>query len=159
MQRLHIIAVGKLSEQWLREGCAHYQKRIARYYKLETTELDECRLPEQPSPAQIEQALKREAAAFGRALPARCVSVALCVEGSPTDTEQLAQLLVRAGEQGRAAAFLIGSSHGLSAQLKQGADVCLSLSPMTFPHQLARLLLLEQLYRCGNMQTGGKYHK
>ena len=156
MQHLHILAVGALSESWLREGCAHYQKRIARYFKLTVTELDEYRLPGSPSPAQIEQALEREAQALRGKLPARSISVALCPRGKALDTPGLAGLLERGGN---GVAFIIGSSHGMSETLRESADLRVSLSPLTFPHQLARLVLLEQIYRCGNIQGGGKYHK
>ena len=159
MQHLHILAVGKISERWISEGCAHYQKRIAPFYKLGLTELDEHRLPARPSPAQIGQALEKEAQSFRKKLPARSLSIALCLEGEALSSPGLAALLEGAAQDGLGAAFLIGSSHGLCETLKREADYRLSFSPMTFPHQLARLMLLEQLYRCGCITQGGKYHK
>ena len=159
MQRLHILAVGKLTEPWLAEGCAQYQKRIAPFGRLSITEIPEHRLPKNPSPAQIEKALEIEAAEIRKKLPAKCFSVALCLEGAALCSEKLAGLLDAAAMRSPDAAFIIGSSHGLCASLKKQADFRLSFSPMTFPHQLARVMLLEQLYRCCSILNGGKYHK
>ena len=159
MQRLHILAVGKLAEPWLAQGCAQYQKRIAPFRKLSITEIPEHRLPKNPSPAQIEKALEIEALEIRKKLPGKCISIALCLEGTALSSDKLADLLDSAAMRSPDIAFIIGSSHGLCASLKKQADYRLSFSPMTFPHQLARVMLLEQLYRCCSILSGGKYHK
>ena len=159
MQRLHILAVGKLTEPWLADGCAQYQKRIAPYRKLSITEIPEHRLPANPSPAQIEKALEAEALGIRKKLPGKCLLIVLCPAGTALCSNKFAQMLDSAAMHTSDVAFVIGSSHGISPSLKNQADHRLSFSPMTFPHQLARVMLLEQLYRCCNILHGGKYHK
>lgn len=159
MQHLQILAVGKLGERWQAAAIDEYQKRISPYFKLAVTELPESRLPQNPTSAQIAQALEAEAAGFRRKIPPRAEAVALCVEGAGVSSPQLAGLIARAAGESRTLVFLIGSSYGLSEGLKGEAGHRISLSAMTFPHQLARLLLCEQIYRCGQILSGGKYHK
>jgi len=159
MQKIHILAAGKLGEGWISEGCARYQKMISAFCNLSVTEIAEHRLSNDPSPAQIEKALEKEAEDFSKKLPTRHLSIALCVEGEPLSSSQLAGLLDSAAQRGLGAAFIIGSSHGLSQTLKSQADHRLTFSAMTFPHQLMRVMLLEQIYRCCHILNGGKYHK
>ncbi len=160
MQRITLICVGKLKEKFYAEAAAEYVKRLAPFCRLELLELPEERLPENPSPAQIDAALAKEAAAVRKKLPPSSSVVALCIEGRLRSSEELAQLLetwANRGEKGLV--FLIGSSHGLHTSLKAEAWVQLSMSPMTFPHHLARVMLLEQIYRACQIQAGTKYHK
>lgn len=160
MQRVTVICVGKLKEKFYSEAAAEYVKRLGRYCRLEIVELPEQRLPENPSQAEIGQALAREGAAVRAKIPAGAAVIALCVEGELYSSEALAALLERqagAGEKGLA--FVIGGSCGLHPDLKDAAWLRLSMSPMTFPHHLARVMLLEQLYRSYQIREGGKYHK
>ena len=159
MQHLQILAVGKLGERWQAMATDEYKKRILPYFKLTVTELPESRLPQNPTPAQIAQALEGEAASFRKKLPRGAVPVALCVEGEGVSSPELAGWIARAAGESRTLVFLIGSSYGMSEKLKGEARHRLSLSAMTFPHQLARVLLCEQIYRCGQILSGGKYHK
>ena len=159
MLNIHILAVGKLGQDWLAAGCAHYRQLVSPYFKLHITELPAHRLPSDPSPAQIAQALATEGDQIRRALPKGGFAVALCVEGRRLSSPGLADLLERCAGQGQPPVFMIGSSHGLCPTLKEQAGFSLSLSGMTFPHQLARLMLLEQIYRGGCISRGGKYHK
>ena len=160
MQRILVICIGKMKERFYIDAAAEYAKRLSRYCRLEVLELPETRLPEDPSPAQIEQALRREAEAVRSRLPASCRVVALCVEGHMRSSEELAGLLADCAQSGeKGLAFLIGGSFGLHPELKNQADVRLSMSPMTFPHHLARVMLLEQLYRGFQINEGGRYHK
>lgn len=159
MRRLHILAVGSLGQPWLTKGCDYYTQRIAPYYKLQLTELSEHRLASSPSPAQIEQALQAEAEDFVAKTPKGAMTIALCLEGQSLSSCELAALLESAYTQSRLPTFMIGSSHGLAQTLKRQAHHRLSFSAMTFPHQLARLFLLEQVYRCGCITGGSKYHK
>ena len=122
--------------------------------------LPEERLPESPSPAQIEAALAREADAVRAKLPAGCLLIAMCVEGQERSSEALARYLAEAAARGAGhIVFLIGSSYGMHPSLKQQADLRLSMSPMTFPHHLLRVMLLEQIYRAYQINAGSKYHK
>lgn len=162
MLHLHLIAFGKCKEPYLREACREYEKRLAPYCRLETVELAPAPLPEDPGPALVAAALAKEEAlalAALAALPPRARLAALCVEGRPLGSEQFSLWLEEAAMRGGSAALLLGSSYGMSEALKARAELRLSLSAMTFPHQLARVMLLEQLYRAMTIHAGGKYHK
>ena len=160
MQRITVICVGKLKEKFYLEAAAEYQKRLSRFCRLEVAELPEQRLRDAPSPGEIEQALAREAEQIRGKLPSGAAVVALCIEGELRSSEALAQFLAETGNRGQSAlAFVIGSSNGLHPSLKAAAQLRLSMSPMTFPHHLARIMLLEQLYRGYQILEGGKYHK
>ena len=154
MLSVYLICVGKLKEKFYQEACAEYVKRLSAYCRLTLVELPEEKLPQAPSQGQIDQALAREAAAI------RAVLAALCVEGRMRSSEELAQL-VGTWEQSSAKhlVFLIGGSYGLAPSLKAQAWAKLSMSPMTFPHHLARVMLLEQIYRAFKIQEGSGYHK
>lgn len=160
MMDIQIICVGKLKEKFYTEAMAEYQKRLSGYCRLQITELPEEKLPQDPSRAQIDAALKKEAGAIRGKLPANAAIVALCVEGRLRSSEELAELL-RTWENHPAKhlVFLIGGSYGLDEALKSEAWVKLSMSPMTFPHHLARVMLAEQLYRGFKINEGSKYHK
>ena len=155
MHRIKIICFGKLKEPHWRAACAEYEKRLQAVCKLEIIELAPVYLPDNPSQAQIEQALAQEAQIAQAKLPKGAALAALCVEGDCLSSEKFAAWLEKQSE----AALLIGSSFGLDDTLKKQAQLRLSLSDMTFPHQLARVMLLEQIYRATQIQLGGKYHK
>ena len=160
MQKVTVLCVGKLKERFYAEAAAEYAKRLSRYCKLDIVELPEERLPESPSQAQIDAALEREAAAVRAKLPAGAVLITLCIEGQLRSSEELARKMDSWSSQGAGhLVFLIGSSCGLSPSLKAQAAERLSMSPMTFPHHLARVMLLEQIYRAYQINSGGKYHK
>ena len=160
MQKVTIICTGKLKEKFYLDAAAEYAKRLSRFYTLTILELPEERLPESPSPAQIEAALAREADAVRAKLPAGCLLIAMCVEGQERSSEALARYLAEAAARGAGhIVFLIGSSYGMHPSLKQQADLRLSMSPMTFPHHLLRVMLLEQIYRAYQINAGSKYHK
>lgn len=160
MMNVTLICVGKLKEKFYIDAAAEYQKRLSAFCRLQLVELPEERLPQEPSPAQIDAALQKEAAAIRAKLPPHSSLVALCVEGGLRSSPELAELL-RTWEHNSAKhlVFLIGSSYGLDEALKSEAWVKLSMSPMTFPHHLARVMLLEQLYRGFQINGGSKYHK
>ena len=160
MQKITVLCVGKLREKFYIDACAEYQKRLTRHCKFELLELPEQRLPENPLQAEIDAALAKEAAAIEEKLPHAGSIVALCVEGRTMSSEQLADTLSRCAAQGISqVTFLIGGSFGLSERVKARADLRLSMSPMTFPHHLARVMLLEQIYRAYQIQSGTRYHK
>ena len=160
MQKVTIICTGKLKEKFYLDAAAEYAKRLSRFCTLTILELPEERLPESPSPAQIEAALAREADAVRAKLPAGCLLIAMCVEGQERSSEALARYLAEAAARGAGhIVFLIGSSYGMHHSLKQQADLRLSMSPMTFPNHLLRVMLLEQIYRAYQINAGSKYHK
>ena len=160
MQKVTILCVGKLKERFYAEAAAEYAKRLARYCRLEILELPEERLPESPSQAQIDAALEREAAAVRAKLPAGAMLITLCIEGRLRSSEELARQMAVWSSQGAGhLVFLIGGSFGLAFSLKAQAAERLSMSPMTFPHHLARVMLLEQIYRAFKIGEGSGYHK
>ena len=160
MQRVSVICVGKLKERFYTEAAAEYLKRLSRYCKAEVIELPEERLPEAPSPAQIEAALSREADAVRGKLPQGCLLIALCVEGKLCSSEELAGLFTDWMNRGEShLVFLIGGSFGLAEDLKRDAAGLVSFSKMTFPHRLARIILFEQLFRAFKIAHGETYHK
>ena len=157
---LTLIATGKLKEAFYRSAVEEYDKRIKAYGGIRILELPEVRLPENPSQAQIDAALKKEAEAVLQKLPKSCWLCALTPEGKLLSSEQLADKLSAVRLAGRSElVFLIGSSFGIAPELKARADFKLSMSPMTFPHHLARVMVLEQLYRAESILAGSKYHK
>lgn len=160
MQKITVLCVGKLKEKFYTDAVEEYARRLSRYCKLNIVELPEERLPENPSPAQIEAALAKEAEAVRGKLPPAASVVALCVEGRMRSSEELAHLIATWSNRGeKQLVFLIGGSYGLHPSIKAEAWAQLSMSPMTFPHHLARVMLLEQLYRAYQINAGGKYHK
>ena len=160
MQKITLLCVGKLKEKFYREAVSEYAKRLSRYCKLEVVELPEERLPEHPSQAQITAALAREAEEIFARLPPAASLIVLCIEGRLRSSEELAQLISTWSNRGeKQLVFVIGGSYGLAPSLKAQAWAKLSMSPMTFPHHLARVMLLEQLYRSFKIDEGSSYHK
>ena len=148
MLRIQLICVGKLKERFYIDACDEYFKRLQRYCALERAELPET------------GDLERDGAAVLSKIPAGSFVVALCVEGEAFSSEELAELLSEQTLRGKSrVTFVIGGSDGLSDAVKKAADVRLSMSRMTFPHHLARVMVLEQIYRAFNILGGGKYHK
>ena len=159
MQRITVLCVGKLKEKFYADAAAEYIKRLSRYCKIEVTELPETRLPEDPSPAEIKKALAAEANAIRQKLEGGAV-VAMCIEGQTCSSEALSKKLAAFALEGKSkVTFLIGGSFGLDETLKKQADWRLSMSPMTVPHHLARVMLLEQIYRSCQIAEGTRYHK
>lgn len=160
MIRIKIIAIGRLKEKYLREASAEYEKRLSAFCRLEVTELEPERLPDDPKPARIAAALEAEAERIIKAIPRGAFTVPLCIEGRQLSSEELSETLDSAAVGGESCiCFIIGGSYGMSDRVKRLADLKLSMSKMTFPHQLARIMLLEQLYRAFKISRGGAYHK
>lgn len=160
MLRVTVLCVGKCKEAYWRDACAEYQKRLGGFCRFQLIEVDEERAPEQPSPAQIDSIITAEGKRLLEKLPAGGYPVALCIEGKPMSSEELAARMDKIAVEGNShLVFLIGGSWGLSPAVKQAARWRMSMSPMTFPHQLARVMLLEQIYRAFQISGGGKYHK
>ena len=160
MQKVSIICVGKMKEKFYIDAAAEYVKRLSRFCKLEITELPEDRLPDDPSQAQIDAALAKEADAIRAKLPPSAYIIAMCVEGKTRSSEELASLMAQSANQGEShLVFLIGGSFGLHPSVKALAAVKLSMSPRAFPHHVARVMLLVQIYRGYQINAGSKYHK
>ena len=160
MLSIYLVCVGRLKERFYQDACAEYLKRLSPYCKLTLLELPEERLPQTPSQGQIDAALEKEGQAIRSKLPPNTSLVCLCVEGRLRSSEELASV-VQTWEHNSAKhlAFVIGGSFGLAESLKAEAWVRLSMSPMTFPHHLARVMVLEQLYRAFKINEGSNYHK
>ena len=160
MFNITVIAVGKLKEPYYIQAVNEYVKRLSGFCRVQVLELPEYRLPDDPSPAQIADGLGREAALIRDKLPKGAWFCVLTPEGKKLSSEGFAGVLAQVKTSGRSAAcFLLGSSFGIAPEIKALADLRLSFSDMTFPHHLARVMLLEQLYRAESIQAGSRYHK
>ena len=154
-----VLAVGQLKDRFFEEGCAEYSKRLQRYCTLTVREVPDERAPEELSPAQEEQVKAREGKRLLSLLDPKDHVIALTVTGKAYTSEGLAARIGALRDQGRNVSFLIGGSLGLSKEAVDRADEELSLSKLTLPHRLARLVLLEQLYRSWKILNHETYHK
>ena len=155
---IELIVVGKLKEDYLRAACAEYIKRLGRYCTFTLHELDECRLSDSPSKKEIAAALKKEGEQIKKL--AKGMVIPMCIEGKQLTSPELAEKIASAGVDGiSTVTFIIGSSFGLDPEVKSMGELKLSMSKMTFPHQLARIMLLEQIYRACKISAGERYHK
>ena len=160
MLNIKIIATGSLKEGYLREAVAEYRKRLGAWAKVEEIELKEEKLPENPSQTQIELALQKEAKAIFEKISTKTYVIAMCVEGKQLSSEELSSKLEEITSSGKSEiAFIIGSSYGLDPSVKSRADFKFSISKLTFPHQLLRVILYETTYRSLSILNGTKYHK
>ena len=159
MIKCSIVAMGSLKEKFFKEACGEYIKRLSRFCDLDICEIEPHKLPEKPSLGEIENALKTEAAQINKKIPQNSLVIALCVEGKQMSSEKLAEKIKEVSAVGRGLCFIIGSSHGLADEVKKNSDLRLSLSEMTFPHKLFRVMLLEQIYRGFMINSGSEYHK
>lgn len=160
MFEITLIAMGKLKEKFYLSAAVEYEKRMKGYCQFKLLELPEVRLPDNPSPAEITAGLEKEAELILTKIPKGAWFCTLTPEGKMLSSEALAGKLSDVKNSGKSSAcFLIGSSFGMAQRIKDKADFKLSMSPMTFPHHLARIMVLEQLYRAEAIQAGSKYHK
>ena len=155
-----LIVMGKLKEKFYLSAAAEYEKRLKGYCSFRLIELPEHRLPEDPSPAEIQAGLDKEAELIFSKIPKNSWLCIFTPEGKLLSSEEFAGKLKDVKNSGKSSAtFLIGSSFGISQRVKDKADFKLSMGKMTFPHHLARIMVLEQLYRAEAIQAGSKYHK
>ena len=159
MLNVTVITVGTLKEGYLRDASSEYEKRLSGFCKLDLIQLKESKLPEAPTDAQISAALTAEGKQILAAMPAKAYRIAMCVEGQQLSSEQLAKRLEEIGQTHGAVCLVIGSSHGIAPEVKAACDFRFSVSKLTFPHQLMRVLLLETVYRSLGISRGTKYHK
>ena len=156
---VRFITVGSLKEPYLRDAVAEYRKRLSGMCRVEEIELKESRLPDDPSENEIKAALANEAKQILANIPARAYPVALCVEGVKMSSPELTAKLEAVCNASDSLCFVIGSSFGLDPSVKAAAKLRLSVSDLTFPHQLMRVILYEAVYRCYQIDKGTKYHK
>lgn len=161
MIRINLITVGKLKEKYWRDAAAEYSKRLGAFCKLDIVELNESRLSDDPSEKEKSAALEAEAKMMKSYLDTNgAFNIAMCIEGKQLSSEKLSQKLSDCGLNGFSTVnFIIGSSFGIAPEVKSRAHMKLSMSEMTFPHQLARIMLLEQIYRAFQISANTKYHK
>lgn len=160
MLSVKLICVGKMREKYFIDAFSEYSKRLQAYCKLECVELSEQRVSDSPSENELALALRREATEILKVIPQDAYAVAMCVEGKAMKSEELARLVqAREGSGKPKLCFIVGGSFGLDESVKKRADICLSMSEMTFPHHLARVMLAEQIYRAFKINEGSKYHK
>jgi len=160
MLNITVLCVGKLKEAYWRDACAEYEKRLGAFCRFSLCEVAEERLPDNPSSAQIAATIEAEGKRLLERLPKDCAVIPMCIEGKEMDSPALSARIQKMAVEGTShIVFIIGGSWGLSDAVKSRAAFRLSMSPMTFPHQLARVMLLEQIYRAFQISSGGKYHK
>lgn len=157
--KVTIVCAGKIKEKYLSAGIAEFMKRLRPFAQVEIKEIHEEKMPDEPSAAEKEQVLQKEGEKLLKLVPAGSYLFVLDVFGTQMPSEKLAEKLDRLGVQGRShITFLIGGAFGLSQEVRAAADERLSFSPLTFTHQMVRLLLVEQIYRCFKINRGEKYH-
>ena len=154
-----LICMGRLKEKYWRDAAGEYEKRLTRYTKFETIELPDLPEPQNSSPAIEQQIKEKEGAAILAKIRPEDTVIALCIDGKQLDSVQLSKKLMQIQDSGKRVVFVIGGSLGLADAVVARANVKLSFSPMTFPHQLARIMLLEQVYRACKIAAGERYHK
>lgn len=157
--QITLISVGNLKENYLKDAAAEYKKRISAYARIDEVEIKEERINNENDQTEIARALDTEAEKILSAIPKGATKIALCVEGTQYSSEALADVVRSCENASGKLSFIIGSSHGLSDKVKKSADIKLSVSKMTFPHQLMRVILLEATYRSFTIIAGKKYHK
>ena len=160
MLNITIIAIGKLKEQYLRDASAEYQKRLSTLCKLNIVEINPEKLSDNPSAKEIDNALNNEAKKIIEKIPKGAKVYSMCIEGKQRTSEELSAEIDSLTVEGVSnIVFIIGGSFGLSDEVKKLSAFRLSMSKMTFPHQIARIMLLEQIYRAMQISIGTKYHK
>lgn len=159
MMNVTVIAVGKLKESFLRDGCAEYVKRLGAYAKVNIIEINEERCLDNPSDSEIQNVIKKEGERILKKIPKGAAVIPLCIEGKEYDSRDFSALLESIALNSSHICFVIGGSFGLDAEVKAMGKVKLSFGKMTLPHQLARMVLLEQVYRAFSISNNSKYHK
>lgn len=154
-----LVCMGRLKEKYWRDAAAEYEKRLTRFGRWETIELPDLPEPANSSPAIEEQIKRKEGEAILAKIREGDLVVCLCIDGQQMDSVRLSRRLTELSDTGRRVVFVIGGSLGLADAVVARAQLRLSFSPMTFPHQLARVMLLEQVYRAMKIAAGERYHK
>ena len=159
MQKVNIICIGKIKEKYFADAIAEYSKRLSTFCKFTITELPEEKL-RGDNPSEIAAVIDSEGKRIMQKISQADYVIAMCIEGKQLSSEELSATLGNLAVTGRSTVdFVIGGSYGLSDEVKKRADLRLSMSRMTFPHTMARMILSEQIYRAYEIATNGKYHK
>ncbi len=159
MINLTVIAVGKLKEKYLRDGCGEYIKRLGAFSKVNIVEIDEEKVGDNPSDAQIKTVIEKEGQRIIKKIPKSSAVITLCIEGKEYSSPDFSNLIENISMNNSSICFIIGGSFGLSNEVKSLSSSKLSFGKMTLPHQLARMVLLEQIYRAFSISNNSKYHK
>ena len=160
MMNVQLIVLGNLKEKYMKDFSSEYEKRLSAYCKLTVTELEPVKLSDNPSQSEIDNALNKETQMITAKIPKNSYVFSMCIEGKQMSSEELSQKLDDIALSGKSSVvFIIGSSFGLSDEIKRMSDFKFSMSKMTFPHKLARIMLTEQIYRGFSISNNGKYHK
>ena len=159
MANITIISVGTLKEDYLRDAVAEYKKRLSQYARVDEVNIKGEKIADEDDGSQIKRALTLEGERILAAVPKGAAKIAMCVEGKQYDSPALASIIGKMCDEKGKIALIIGSSHGLADEVKRAADLKLSVSQLTFPHQLMRVVLLEALYRSFTILAGKRYHK
>lgn len=159
MATITVISVGTLKEDYLRDALTEYKKRLSQYARVDEINIKEERIANEDNRAEVEAALKAEGERILAQMPKDAKKIAMCVEGKEYDSPALAEIIGRMCDERGRVALIIGSSHGLCERVKAECDLRLSLSKLTFPHQLMRVILFETLYRSFTILAGKRYHK
>ncbi len=159
MLKVKLVVLGKLKEKYWADAAKEYIKRLSGYCRIEVCEIKDLPVPENPSIGEIDTVLSKEAEEIIRQIGSIRNVISLCIEGKSISSEELSSMLADAEMNGGSIAFVIGSSHGLHESVKKLSGSRISFSKMTFPHQLARIMLLEQIYRGFKIKKGENYHK
>ena len=159
MIHLTLISVGTLKEDYLKDAVSEYKKRLSQFARVDEINIKEVPIKNEDSEAEIAKALDAESEKIIAAMPDDSYKIALCVEGKQFDSLSLAQIIQNASDKSGKISLVIGSSHGLSEKVKSICALRISVSKMTFPHQLMRVILMEALYRSFTIIAGKKYHK
>lgn len=160
MIKVTVIAVGKLKEKYLKDACNEYIKRLGAFAKASVIEVNEYRSTDNPSQSEIEIVKNKEGEAILSKIPKESFVISMCIEGKELSSEELSQKLETISVNGKSSiCLIIGGSFGISDEVKKKSDFCLSFGKITLPHQLMRVVLLEQLYRSFSISKGTKYHK
>lgn len=159
MAQITLISIGTLKEAYLKDAFSEYKKRLSQYARVDEINLKEEEIKNESDNTEIKRALDSEGDKILQAIPKGAYKIALCVEGRQFDSPELAKIISSAVDTNGKIALIIGSSHGLADKVKASADLKLSVSKLTFPHQLMRVILAEALYRSFTIINGKRYHK
>lgn len=160
MLNISLICIGNLKEKYWAQAVEEYSKRLSAFCRFSVIQLNEERISNNPSPGEIDRILNAEGKRIIEKIPKNSYVISMCIEGKQISSNELSQKIEDISLSGKSSlCFIIGGSRGLSQQVKQRSDFKLSMSKMTFPHQMARVILCEQIYRAFEISSNGKYHK
>lgn len=159
MIKIKIISVGKIKEKSLKLLIDEYIKRLSRFAKLEVIEINDLPVPDNPSESEISAVITKEGLEISKYINSRSYVISMCIEGVKKSSEKFANLLENTQNNFSEIIFVIGSSHGLSDDIKNKSNFKLSMSDMTFPHNIAKFMLIEQIYRAFKIINNESYHK